>query len=243
MYAVKHRLGVMVPGNNSTLEPELWSRMPTDCALYASRLMLKGDVTADNLKSMEAEISRSGAELMATVVDVIMIADMVVSFVMDEGWNDRRVAEMRESYGVPAVTGWTGLKEALDDLGIKRFAVVSPYPKSLQALAKPFFARAGYEQVDDFTFDITDMLETPMITPERLEKAVTGLDLSQAEAVLVLSTDVPTFASIESLEIKLQIPVLTQNQTMFWSALRKLNSQDPLKNLNGKGLGRLFAKM
>lgn len=236
MYSIKHRLGVMVPGNNSTLEPELWSRMPSGCALYASRLMLKGDVTADALLGMEREISRSGAELMATVMHVLMIADMVVSFVMDPKWNDRRVEEMRATYGVPCVTGWTGLHEALKHLGIRRFVVVSPYPKSLQALAGPFFAKYGFEMTDDFTFDIVDMLKTPMITPERLEKAVRGLDRSRAEAVLILSTDVPTFASIESLEAELGIPVLTQNQTLFWSALRKIGAPAVIS-----GLGRLFA--
>lgn len=236
MYSIKHRLGVMVPGNNSTLEPEMWSRMPEGVALYASRLMLKGDVTADALKGMEREIGRSADELMATGVDVMMIADMVVSFIMDADWNQRRVAEIKEKYGVACITGWTALEDALRHLGISRFAAVSPYPRDLQALSGPFFARYGFEMTDDFTFDIVDMLQTPMITPERLASAVRGLDLSRAEAVLVLSTDVPSFESIEPLEAELGIPVLTQNQTMLWSALAKAGSTGTVSRL-----GRLFA--
>ena len=236
MYSIKHRLGVMVPGNNSTLEPELWSRLPSGVALYASRLMLKGDVTAEALKGMEREISRSAEELMATVVDVMMIADMVVSFIMDDDWNDRRVEEMSLKYGVPCVTGWTALHESLRHLAVERFAVVSPYPRDLQALARPFFARHGFEMIDDFTFDIVDMLQTPMITPDRLAEAVRGLDLGRAEAVLILSTDVPSFESIEPLEAELGLPVLTQNQTMLWSALRCAGNSGEVCRL-----GRLFA--
>ncbi|WP_046866673.1 hypothetical protein [Microvirga massiliensis] len=237
MYSIKHRLGVMVPGNNSTLEPELWSRMPAGSALYASRLMLKGDVTADALKGMEAEISRSAAELMATVVDVIMIADMVVSFIMEPDWNDRRTREITAQYKVPCVTGWTALHDALRHLGIKKFAMISPYPQNLQALAGPFFARHGFKMTADTTFDFMDMLKTPMITPEQLRGAVDNLDLSGAEALLILSTDVPTFESIEPLEQELGIPILTQNQTLFWSALNKIGNTDKVVRL-----GRLFAR-
>ncbi len=237
MYSIKHRLGVMVPGNNSTMEPELWSRMPPGVALYASRLMLKGHVTADALKEMETEIDRSAAELMATVMHVLMIADMVVSFIMEPDWNDKRTRALSDKYGVPCITGWTALRDALHHLGIRRFAVISPYPKHLQALAGPFFARHGFETTADDTFDIVEMLETPMITPERLAASVRGLDFDRAEALLILSTDVPTFESIEPLEAELGIPVLTQNQTMFWSALAKVGNQQPVARL-----GRLFQK-
>ena len=112
MRGIRHRLGVMVPGNNSTLEPEMWRVLPPEAGLYASRLMLKGDVTVDNLKSMESEIDRAGAELMATGVDVMMIADMVVSFIMEPGWNERRCEGLTTKWGVPVVTGWTALRAA-----------------------------------------------------------------------------------------------------------------------------------
>lgn len=236
MYSIKHRMGVMVPGNNATLEPEMWSRMPEGVALYASRLMLKGDVTAGNLKGMETEIDRSAAELMATVVDVIMIADMVVSFIMPSDWNDRRTEEITRKYGVPCVTGWTSLHDALRHLGIKRFAMISPYPQDLQALAGPFFARYGFEMTDDRTFDFMDMLQTPMISPADLRELIGKLDLSGAEALLILSTDVPTFESIEPLEAEFGIPVLTQNQAMLWSAFQKIGVTAETPRL-----GRLFS--
>ena len=133
----------MVPGNNSTIEPEIWRVIPRDTALYASRLMLKGDITRENLKSMEKEVDRAAAELMATVVHVMMIADMVVSFIMEADWNDRRTAALREKWGVPALTGWTAMRDALSHLGIGRFVTISPYPKYLQDLAAPVLLLLG----------------------------------------------------------------------------------------------------
>jgi len=226
----------MVPGNNSTLEPEMWRAMPAGAALYSSRLMLKGDVTVENLKSMEREIDRSGAELMATGVDVMMIADMVVSFIMEPGWNERRTQALTAKWGVPAVTGWTALRDALRHAGIERFAAVSPYPKALQALAGPFFAREGFEMTAGHTLDVADMLNIPRVPAAEATAAVEGLDRSRAQAIVLLSTDLPTFDLIEPLEARFGLPVFSQNQTLMWSAFKAIGGPAAIP-----GLGRLLA--
>ena len=226
----------MVPGNNSTIEPEIWRVIPRETALYASRLMLKGDITRENLKSMEKEVDRAAAELMATVVHVMMIADMVVSFIMEADWNDRRTAALREKWGVPALTGWTAMRDALRHLGIERFVTISPYPKYLQDLAAPFFKREGFEMTDGTTLDVADMLNIPLVTGTEIMGRLDRLDRSRAQAIVLLSTDLPTFDLIEQIETKYGLPVLGQNQTMLWSALRTIGSDARIK-----GLGRLLS--
>jgi len=226
----------MVPGNNSTIEPEIWRHLPPDMALYASRLMLKGDVTVDNLKNMEREVDRAAAELMATRVDILLIADMVVSFIMEPGWNERRAADMTARFAVPCHTGWTALRAALRHLAIARFVTISPYPRHLQALAKAFFAHEGFELVDEHTFDVADMLDIPLLPAQRIRDAAAGLDRRRAQAIVIMSTDVPTFDVIEPLEREFGLPVLTQNQTLLWSAIAAAASAPRLT-----GLGRLLA--
>jgi hypothetical protein len=36
-------IGLIVPANNSVIEPEFWSVLPPDVAIYATRVMAKGD--------------------------------------------------------------------------------------------------------------------------------------------------------------------------------------------------------
>jgi maleate isomerase len=88
----------------------------------------------------------------------------------------------------------------------------------------------------DATLDILAMSEVHEVTPGRLGGLVEGLDRSGAEAVVLLATDLPTFASIESLEEITGLPVLTSNQTLLWSALEAVGGATPIA-----GLGRLFA--
>ena len=226
----------MVPGNNSTIEPEIWRVIPSDVALYTSRLMLKGDITRENLKSMEKEVDRAAAELMATVVHVMMIADMVVSFVMEPDWNDRRTAALGAKWGVPSMTGWTAMRDALHHLDIQRFVAISPYPKYLQDLAAPFFQREGFEMTDGATLDVADMLNIPLVMGAEIAGRLDCLDRGRAQAIVLLSTDLPTFDLIEQFEDKYGLPVLGQNQTMLWSALRTIGSDARIK-----GLGQLLS--
>src|SRR4051794_5919553 len=99
----------------------------------------------------------------------------------------------------------------------------------------PFFARNGYEISSDATLDIVAMAEVPTIDAARLASFVRTLDLQDCEALVLLATDLPTFASIVGLEAQIGVPVLTSNQTILWAALRALNNQTALP------LGRLFA--
>ena len=41
VYGRRGRIGLVVPANNSVIEPELWSALPADVAVYATRIMAK----------------------------------------------------------------------------------------------------------------------------------------------------------------------------------------------------------
>ncbi|MDP6573694.1 MAG: hypothetical protein QGI63_10250 [Rhodospirillales bacterium] len=236
MFGSKGRIGVIVPANNSVIEPELLSKLPPDVALFATRVLAKGDLTPNAIKAMESEVGRAATELDATGVDVIVFADMVTSFVMEEGWNERRTAEIAEFAGVACVSAWTAMRDALDSLGVKKFALGTPYPRNLHDLARPFFEREGYGLSGDATLDILAMHDVEKVTPGQLREFVEGLERTGAEAVVLLATDLPTFSSIESLEEITGVPVLSSNQAILWSALEAVGGAPPIA-----GLGRLLA--
>jgi maleate isomerase len=237
VFGSRGRVGVVVPANNSVLEPELWSRLPPGLALYATRILARGDLTPAAVRRMEGLVDRAVEELAATIVDVILYADMVTTFIMDAGWSARRSAELAQHAGVPCVTAWTALADALQALGVRRIALGTPYPRAVHALAPPFFERAGYTLSDAATLDILAMTDVPRVSPARVRRLVAGLDRTGADAVVLLATDLPTFAVIETLEAETRLPVLTSNQTLLWRALRACGRPGPIS-----GLGRLLRR-
>jgi maleate isomerase len=231
------RIGAVVPANNSVLEPEFWSALPEDVALYATRILARGDLTPDAVRAMEAHFDRAVDELAATGVDVILLADMVTSFIMEPGWNDRRTQAVAAATGAACASAWSAMRDALAALGARRVALGTPYPAPVHALAPAFFAAEGLDLAGHATLDILAMRDVPEVRAERLAGFVRGLAREGAEAVVLLATDLPSFAAIPALEAECGLPVLSSNQVLLWRALRLAGNRARLPRL-----GRLLAE-
>ena len=229
------KIGLIVPANNSVIEPELWSVLPPGVAAYATRILARGNLTPDAVRQMETQVDRAVDELAATGVDVIAYADMVTTFIMEKGWNEEKVAQIARRTGVACVSAWTSLRDALKALGVRRFALGTPYPAAIHAMTRPFFEAQGYGVLGDATLDILAMRDVPKVDGATLDRFVASLPKSGAEAVVLLATDLPTFCSIGRLEKACALPVLTSNQTILWASLRAAGVKDKI----GK-LGRLL---
>jgi maleate cis-trans isomerase len=236
VFGPRGKLGVVVPANNSVIEPEVWSVLPAGVALYATRILVRGDLTPEAVRRMETQVDRAVDELEATGVDVIAYADMVTTFIMEKGWNEAKVAEIAARTRARCVSAWTALRDALAALGVRRFALGTPYPASIHAAATPFFAGQGFEVVGDATLDIVAMRDVPKVDGALLEGFVARLPKAGAEAIVLLATDLPTFASLERLEMRFDCPVLSSNQVILWAALRAMRVADGIP-----GMGRLLA--
>jgi maleate isomerase len=231
MLGARGKIGLVVPANNSVIEPELWSALPSGVAAYATRVMARGNLTPDAVRRMETQVDRAVEELAATGVDVIAYADMVTTFIMDRGWNEAKVAQIARHTGLRCVSAWTALRDALRALGVRRFALGTPYPAAIHAAARPFFEAQGLEVVGDATLDILAMRDVPKVEGATLERFVDGLPKVGADAVVLLATDLPTFASIARLEKACGLPVLSSNQTILWASLRAAGVNDPIPQL------------
>jgi maleate isomerase len=235
VFGRRGRIGAIVPANNAVIEPEWWSVMPAEVAIYATRILARGDLTPEAVRRMEEHVDRAVDELVATAVDVVAYCDMVTTFIMKPGWNEAKVAEIEQRTGALALSAWTALRDALSALNVRRLALGTPYPLAVHALAAPFFAERGYEIVDEATLDIVSMRDVPSVSEHRLLALVEGLRRDRAEAIVLLATDLPTFKSIAAIEQRFGLPVLTSNQTILWRALRYAKCNDSIPSL-----GRIF---
>ena len=222
LFGENGRIGVIVPANNAVLEPELGTYLPPGVALYATRILAKGNLTPEAVVAMEGEVGRAVDELAATGVDVIVYADMVTTCIMEDGWNEARTSAIAADCDIPCISAWTALRDALSVLGVSRFALGTPYPAAIHDLARPFFKNKGFTVTDDVTLDITAMAEVPKVSPDRLHGLVRSLDCTETEAIVLLATDLPTLASIKALEAAVGLAVLSSNSCLLWSALRTI---------------------
>jgi maleate isomerase len=214
--------------------------LPPGVVLYATRILARGDLTPDAVRKMEENVDRAVDELAATGVDVIAYCDMVTTFIMEAGWNEAKVADIEKRSETPALSAWTALRDALKSLGIKRFALGTPYPAAIHRLAPPFFKTHSFEVVSDSTLDILKMRDVPNVTPKQIRDFVARLDRKGAEAIVLLATDLPCFSVIAELEREFGLPVLTSNQTILWSAMRAVGKTNNTPPVCVPALGKLF---
>lgn len=238
MFGRNGRLGLIVPANNSTLEPEIWPVLPPETAAFSTRILARGALTPEAVGRMETNVERAAEELAATVVDVIAYADMVTSFIMDPEWSDRRSSELSAQAGVPVYTCWMALRAALKALDLRSPALGTPYPGTIHENCPAFFEQNGYRIVSNATLDIVEMTAVPKVRPEEVWSLIRSMDLREADAIVLLATDLPTFSVIEEIEAETGLPVLTSNQTLLWHGLRLCGN-----NADVPGLGRVFREI
>lgn len=219
-YGYRARIGLIVPANNQVIEPEFNRMAPEGVAVYATRLPARGRLTEETFREMERGAAQAVEDLASAGVHVIAFADMGIAFVMEEGWGERRVERIREQTGLPATTGALAMLEALRALGVRRIALATPYPKSLHARAAPFFERRGYRVVSDETLDIEDMHRVGRVRPDEVYALARRVDRGEAEALLILATDLRSIEVLQPLEEVLKKPVFSTNSALFWECLR-----------------------
>ncbi|MEC7488881.1 MAG: hypothetical protein VYA17_04755 [Pseudomonadota bacterium] len=232
----RHKIGLIVPANNTVIEPELWSLSLPDVAFYATRIMAKGNLTGAAVLQMEETVDRAVDELVATGVDVIVYADMVTTFIMDRNWNEIRTAEIADRAAIPCVSAWTALRDALERLKITRFAVGTPYPADIHDLVSDYFTDKGYVITADATLDVLSMRQVAKVKPGSIVRVARSISPAPAEAVVFLATDLHTFDILDQMENELALPVLSSNQTILWAALKTIEYSG-----EANGPGRLFA--
>ncbi|MFB6311004.1 MAG: aspartate/glutamate racemase family protein [Salinirussus sp.] len=233
MYGWRARLGLLVPSSNTTNEPEFAAVLPDGVSLHTGRLPLE-DVTADDLTAM-AETAVDAAEHLAHAnVDVVAYGCTTGSLVKGHGYAEELEASLADVADAPAVATALSVERALDALGARSVAVVTPYIDDLNEREREFLEEAGFEVRSLAGRGIEPNLEIGHLSPEAAYRQARSAGAEDADALFISCTNYRTFEAIEPLEADLDVPVVTSNQATLWDALRRTDIE------SGIDLGQLF---
>jgi maleate isomerase len=212
-------IGVVVP-YDFALDRELWRWVPDDISLHLTRTphsALAATMKMAIYVSDPALIARGVTELHAVAPSVTAYACTSGSFVGGVAGEAALVTAMTAAGAPVAVTTSGALLAALRHLDISRIATVTPYTDDLTAGLTNYLGEAGVEVVATSGLGLTSQIWTVPyeVTAELIRSTYT----SDAAAVFVSCTNLPTYDVIASLEAELGKPVLTANQVTIWSSL------------------------
>ncbi|HVC53924.1 MAG TPA: hypothetical protein VND87_18030 [Stellaceae bacterium] len=230
--------GALIPSTNTTCEIEYSHLLPPEYQAHYGR-MLSSSPSKSPFSSPRDEDLDYQARLLGTAkVEMIMLVQTSASLHRD-GYDDDATRRMSEAAGVPAITSAVAIGRAVNALGARRVALVSPYSEPVNAAAKRLFeSRFGFAVAAVEGFAATDSYAIGALGPENARDAFARIDRPEIEAFVVPGGNFPTMVHVAGWERQFGKPVVTTNQALIWAMLRQFGAKDGLK-----GLGVLLEKV
>jgi len=230
-----HRIGMIVPSSNLTMETEL-PRMMRDreqvlpgerFTFHSSRMRMK-HVTPEELARMNAQTERASLELADARPDVVASACLVAIMAQGPGHHCHAEAQITgvlqgEGLDVPVVSSAGALLRGLEAMGAKRIAMVTPYLKPLTRLVADYIEDAGVEVCDALSLEVSDNLAVARLDPAQLREHWRRVDIGDADAlVLSACVQMPSLSAIQPVEDAAGLPVLSAATATVFTVLSEL---------------------
>jgi maleate isomerase len=172
-------------------------------------------------------------------VDFIIHTGMPVVTTRGKGFEEELVRQVTEATGLPATTSIRSAIRALDHLGVKNVAIVTPYPQEIHHSAIAFLKASGFNIVAEHTEDVV-FKRLQDVTPAHIA-AVTKRVLASApsaEGVYIPCNQWSGADAAPLIEKECGVPVVTGAHADYWEAFRSLGINDRIE-----GHGRLMASL
>jgi len=237
------RLGLIVLQTDQTIEHEFAQVFPDqgDVALYVARIPNAMEVSPDTLRQMAIDLPHT-AGLLPTQFgfDVVGYACTSGATMIGE---DRVDALIREMHPQTKTTNpISACKAALAALGLKRVALVTPYPVDVTLEMQANLQAAGFETTAVATFDQSDDFTVARISANSILNAVKQIGArDDCDGVFVSCTSLRALQIIAMAEAEIGKPVISSNQALAWHMMRLAGLEDALTDAPEK-TGRLFQK-
>jgi maleate isomerase len=161
------------------------------------------------------------AELLAAApLDAIAFGFTSSAYVIGGEGEAEMLARLEQrTRGIPVVATCAATVAALRVLGARRVALFSPpwFDAGLDALGRGYYESAGYEVVHSGPCELPS--DQRRIVPSELYAWVCEHTPGDAEAVVIGGNGFRAVGVISALEQRLERPVVTANQALFWAAL------------------------
>jgi maleate isomerase len=236
------RVGQIVPSSNPTMETEIPAMLRAREAIaaerftfHSSRMRMK-KVTKEELAKMDNESGRCALELSDARVDVLGYACLVAIMSMGRGYH--RISEQKlhqltvdNGHPAPVVTSAGALIEGLRALGARRIAVLTPYMKPLTQLVVDYIEHEGFEVLDAVSLEIADNLEVGACDPCAPIEISRRLNTANCDAVVLSAcVQMPSLPSIQPVEDRLGLPVVSAAVCTVYNMLRTLDLDPTVPN-------------
>lgn len=224
--------GVIVPSTNTVVEHDYW-RAGVEGVAFRAGSMYIADPTMAGDAGFEALLVQIRASIDAAVRDALTAEPdrLVMGMSAETFWggvegNAAFERRLHDRSGLPITTGASACRAALQELGVRRISVFSPYQPVADREVGRFFSEAGFEVAAITGLRCGTATDIARVEEDRLREVVAELDGPDVEAIVQVGTNLSFVELADTLEADLGKPVIAINAATLWHALREHGIDD-----------------
>ena len=221
-YGQKGLCGVLTPQANTTVEAELWALLPPGHSLINARLVSAQNTIEKRLIDYTSRFAETIEHFANAPINSIAAACTGASYLIGAEREAGIVQNMQSRFGVPFITAALATVAALRAMNLKRVAILTPYPDSLNNYCVPYWEGFGLEVIAKAgpTLETTAFHPIYAMSGDGVLAAYRELSKTNADGVLMLGTGMATLGPLlAGLDEGLK-PAISCNLALAWAAVQ-----------------------
>ena len=216
------KVGLLALSTDLTIEKDFNSichKLPLD--IFVNRIHNENPLTKENLLKMYDQIE--------VVTEKILPGEKIttVAYACTSGTiaiGEEKVKEKIQlaKPGCHVTTPITSAIKAFNKMNIKKIAVFTPYPESVNKTISEYLIKKNINVVSFSTFNLNLDIDFARVDPKYLSETLTNLNINNADALFVSCTALPALEILDEVEKKINKPVFSSNQTLIWDTIRSV---------------------
>ena len=205
--------GLMVPINNTTMERELLAWLPAGSTCKTVKIPRgKGMLTQETLPEYRAQAVALARELADASIDVVAYGCTAAGFISGPAGDASLQQDLSVVTGKNVVTTARSMVLALQELGVKNIALVTPYLDGVNTQLKAFLADGGIsvKRFSSFYAKTTDELGS--IEAHQVAALARETMGDDCEAMFIGCSQLPTAEILGDLQREFGRPTLSSIQ-------------------------------
>jgi maleate isomerase len=206
----------------------MYRMAPPGITLHTSRMYVEPDYMYTDDEGFLGLLQRLRGSLPRAVDDAASCRPdcMVLGVSSESLWDGHEGAaklqqEIASRAGVPAYTPAFAVDAALQALGAKRVAVLTPYQSIADQHVRVFLQESGVEIADMQGLRLETATQIASQTAGTIVARLTSLAQTKPDCILQMGSNIPMIDIADQAEHWLGLPVIAINSAIMWHALRQ----------------------
>lgn len=210
-------VGLMVPVNNTTMEPELLTWLPAGSTCHTLRIPRgTGTLKVADLPDDTGRALKLAEGFAGVAVDLVVYGCTAAGFIGGPARDMEIQFELAAITRKPVVTTASAMVAALHHIRVRRIALVTPYLDYVNERLRAYLEDSGVTVQSFASFGAATRDELAEITPAQIAALARETMSPRCEALFIACSQLPTREILDELERDFGCPVWSSIKATAW---------------------------